>query len=69
MKVTIFKPRVQFQPIDPLGDGLGDAIEEERRESQAIHLDDAEDSLRIQQFWQEVEQDIHVSGALSFSDD
>lgn len=68
MKVAIFTPRIQFQPVDPLGDGLGDAIEEERRESQAIHLDQ-NDVIDIQQFWTEVETDIHAGGALSFSDD
>ena len=37
-------------------------------ESQAIHLDQ-NDVVDIQQFWTEVETDIHAGGALSFSDD
>ena len=39
MKVTFFHPRIQFEPIDPLADGLGEEIAREQQEPQAIRLD------------------------------
>ncbi|MDO4712833.1 MAG: hypothetical protein Q4B05_02905 [Candidatus Saccharibacteria bacterium] len=55
---ALFGKSFGFQPVDPLADGLGEAIELERRESEAIQLD-GDDSDDIQRFWRRVERDIH----------
>lgn len=65
---SFFTPSVAFQPVDPLADGLADDIALEQQETEAIHLD-ADDTLLVEQFWQEVDRDIHSGGGLSFSDD
>lgn len=65
---TLLQKKIGFQPVDPLDDGLGDDIEEERHESQAIHfeMDDTDD---IQRFWSAVEHDIHAGGAVDFAEE
>lgn len=68
MKFHLFKPRVHFQIVDPLGDGLADAIHDERQESGAISLE-ADDRGDIQRFWEKVEQDLHRGGAVDFAAD
>lgn len=68
MKFHLFKPRVHFQLADPLGDGLADAISDERREPEAISLE-VDDRGDIQRFWETVEQDLHRGGAVDFAAD
>lgn len=65
---SFFTPSVAFQPVDPLADGLGDDIALEQQEAEAIQLD-ADDTLFIEQFWQNVDRDLHAGSGLSFSDD
>lgn len=57
MKLTkyIFRSRLKFAPVDPLGDGLREMIQEEQHEPDAIHLEDAE--IDTATFWQHVEFD------------
>ncbi len=44
--------QIQFHPIDPLGDGLGDDIAAERREPEAINdLYDMIDPHALEQKW------------------
>jgi hypothetical protein len=47
-----------FNPIDPLGGGLLEEIENEKNDPEAIILVD-EDSKALSDFWDEVENDIH----------
>lgn len=61
----IFRSRLAFAPVDPLGDGLREMIRREQREPGAIRLHEEEDLGR---FWQEMERDIHGGGALEFAD-
>lgn len=54
--------RISFNPIDPLGDGLGDDIAAERREPDAItDLNDPLDAQDLAMSWgallEEVKQD------------
>lgn len=63
----LFSKTMNFQPIDPLGDGLAEEIAEEQHESQAISLvDDDEDD--VQRFWHDVSRDLHDGGGLDFSE-
>ena len=64
----IFRSQVEFEPIDPLGDGLGDAIEAEQQEPQAILLEESEDG-DARQFWRAIEDDLHAGNLVEFSDD
>ena len=68
MRISLFRPRIRFQPIDPLADGLGDEIAKEQRESQAINLNQS-DVTDIQKFWTEVEEDIRTGNAIEFAED
>ncbi len=65
----IFGKPLGFEPIDPLGNGLAEEIEQERHEPQAIHLDDLELTDDLQRFWAEVETDIHGGNAVEFSEE
>lgn len=52
--------RIQFDPIDPLGDGLGDDIAAERREPEAIVHDfyDMIDPYALEQRWSAVLEEV-----------
>ena len=47
----LFRSRLAFQPIDPLGDGLGDLIHAEQTEREAINLYDEPDT----RFWDDMD--------------
>lgn len=47
----LFRSRLAFQPVDPLGDGLGDLIRAEQAEAGAIDLHDDLDN----RFWDEMD--------------
>lgn len=48
----LFRSRLAFQPIDPLGDGLGDLIRAEQIEQGAItNLDEEPDN----RFWDDMD--------------
>lgn len=64
----IFGKTFGFTPVDPLGNGLAEEIEMERREPQAICLEDIDEN-EISQFWRSVENDLHGGDeAISFED-
>jgi hypothetical protein len=50
--------RIHFGKVDPLGDGLGDDIAQERLEPEAITLEEGIDEGQLTEFWQSVENDI-----------
>lgn len=52
----IFRPKVAFQPIDPLGDGLREMIRREQRSDSAFSLQ--EDVSEIESFWNRVSRDL-----------
>lgn len=53
----IFRSRLAFEPVDPLGDGLREMIQREQSEPQAIRLHDEDCDNRM---WSEVSfDDIH----------
>ena len=53
----IFRSRLAFEPVDPLGDGLREMIQREQSEPQAIRLYDEDYDTRM---WSEVNfDDIH----------
>ena len=62
----LFRTRLAFAPVDPLGDGLREMIRREQREPGAIRLHEDEGDLG--RFWHEVERDMHGGGALEFAD-
>ena len=54
LRQKLFPPRLTFQPIDPLGDGLDELIRREQVEQEMFQLDDEPDRY----FWDEM-VDIH----------
>ena len=54
LRQKLFPPRLAFQPIDPLGDGLDELIRSEQVEQEMFQLDDEPDCY----FWDEM-IDIH----------
>ena len=50
--------KLAFQPVDPLGDGLGDEIEAERHEADAIQLQEQLDST-LSDKWEAIIEDVH----------
>lgn len=56
--MIFFKRKLAFQPVDPLGDGLGDEIAHEQRESEAILLEEQLDD-QLASKWDEILNDVH----------
>ncbi len=52
-----FHHKIAFQQIDPLGDGLGDEIDEERREDDNIDLKEQFDP-EFGERWDKIVQDV-----------
>lgn len=50
--------KLQFQPVDPLGDGLGDDIAREQAEEGAVEFQKDIDGNNLAVFWDEVEKDV-----------
>lgn len=50
--------KLQFQPVDPLGDGLGDDIAREQSEEAAAEFQQDLDGNNLAVFWDEVEKDV-----------
>jgi hypothetical protein len=55
MAFHLFHPRISFDPVDPLGDGLGDEIMHEQLEPEAITLEEDINASELSQFWQSVD--------------
>lgn len=56
--MNIFRRKLAFEPIDPLGDGLREAIEAERRSPEAIDLYDDTHEGALVSAWQEIVHDV-----------
>lgn len=57
--LTPFTPhKLQFQPVDPLGDGLGDDIAHEQSEPGAAEFQQDIDGNNLTDFWNKVEDDV-----------
>lgn len=52
----IFRSRLAFEPVDPLGDGLREMIRREQSETEAIQL--LEDEFDVS-LWRDMAQDMH----------
>lgn len=51
--------KLQFQPIDPLGDGLRDLIATEMDRPESIGFMDDIDGASLVSFWEKISSDIH----------
>lgn len=54
-----FPRKLQFEPVDPLGDGVGDAIREEQSRPESIAFQQDIDGNSLTAFWSQVERDLH----------
>lgn len=52
----IFRPKIGFSPVDPLGDGLRELIHREQQSDGAIDLFEDE-ATGVVRFWSKIEQD------------
>ncbi|MGO3701599.1 MAG: hypothetical protein ACTJG2_00195 [Candidatus Saccharimonadales bacterium] len=56
--MSLFHRSPRFNPIDPLGDGLGDAIARERAEPEHIDLTESVNSHDLEHQWDMIHQDL-----------
>jgi hypothetical protein len=56
--ISLFQSKLAFQPVDPLGDGLGDDIAKEQSEPEAEAFQEDIDAGNLTNFWEKVEQDV-----------
>ncbi len=66
--MSLFRRTLRFNPIDPLGDGLGDAIARERAEPERIELTEGFDGRELEKQWEAIHQDL-IQDPLWFSED
>lgn len=66
--MSLFRRTLRFNPIDPLGDGLGDAIARERAELERIELTEDFDGRELEKQWEAIHQDL-IQDPLWFSED
>ena len=59
MTFSIFPRKLQFEPIDPLGDGLREDILQEQSNPENLAFQDDIDGQGLTEFWNTVGQDIH----------
>lgn len=52
-------PKLRFQPVDPLDDGLGDDIAREQSQTEVRAFQQDLDGESLVDFWSQVERDIH----------
>lgn len=58
MSLNLFHHSISFSKADPLGDGLGDDIEAERLEPEAIVLEDGVVEGELEAKWEEIQEEI-----------
>lgn len=58
----------QFDPVDPLGDGLGDDIARERAEPEHIELTEYIDARELLHQWEQIHHDL-IKDPLQLSED
>lgn len=54
-----FPRRLEFEYVDPMGDGLGDDIAREQSDPETLKFQQDIDGQSLTAFWNEVSQDIH----------
>lgn len=58
MSFNLFHRSITFSKADPLGAGLGEEIEAERLEPEAITLEEGLDEGQLEAYWESVERDL-----------
>lgn len=66
--MSLFSTRPRFNPVDPLGDGLGELIAQERTEQNRIELTEYANAQELEAIWNQIHQDL-VKDPLWFSED
>jgi hypothetical protein len=67
--MSLFSRHLAFQPVDPLGDGLGDEIEAEQHEKEAIVLEEQLDGS-LANSWEQILDDVkHDPDWFQFTED
>ncbi|NLA43198.1 hypothetical protein GX865_03560 [Candidatus Saccharibacteria bacterium] len=56
--MKLLRRSVKFNPIDPLGDGLGDLIERSRMHPDRIVLNEPLDGRELVRQWEAIHQDL-----------
>lgn len=56
---SLFPHELQFEPVDPLGDGLADDIVAEQSNPDNLEFQNDIDGQTLAEFWNEVGRDIH----------
>ncbi len=54
-----FPRKLKFEPVDPLGDGLREAIAREQSDPANLAFQEDVDGQSLVAFWSEVGQDMH----------
>lgn len=52
--MKLFRKKLRFDPIDPLGDGLREAIAKEQASTDRIELTDYIDASELMKQWDEI---------------
>lgn len=61
---NLFRKKLAFAPIDPLGDGLREMIQREQAQPTAFSLYD--DDLEVGRFWHQMEEDLRSGDVIEF---
>jgi hypothetical protein len=56
---SLFSHKLQFQPVDPLGDGLGEDIARELSDPANLEFQQDIDGQSLTDFWNEVGRNAH----------
>ena len=57
--MSFFSRKLQFEPVDPLGDGLREAIMQEQSNPDNLAFQDDIDGQSLTEFWNSVGKDVH----------
>ena len=57
--LSLFSRTLQFEPVDPLGDGLREDIASEQSDPDTLAFQNDIDGQSLVDFWNEVGRDIH----------
>lgn len=57
--LSLFSRTLQFEPVDPLGDGLREDIAREQSDPGTLAFQDDIDGQRLAEFWSEVGRNTH----------
>jgi len=56
---SLFPRKLKFEPVDPLGDGLREAIAHEQSDPENLAFQQDIDGQSLVAFWNEVGRDMH----------